>query len=433
MTKKLIMFEGIDCCGKDTQIEMLTEYLDLKGKSYKVVNNPIEKRYRNSIKRLLEVSDEDDGGVNELLKNRAIGNIFVIDKIRSIFPGGYLNSILQPDEPTEYIIMNRFYVSLIYNFDLEQVKQITKEIKKFLKEKFDVDLIVIELRIYPETALKRLTLRTGELPDRFENRVTLRDAFDRYGNMWLSHPNRCGIIDIDSRNDLDFSDIWITIDGSPDKEFIHARVAALFDILMEKESMEKPEKHYPDHIVQIIPLTSPKMFDQGVSTFLSHEDPELVKINLDRYHPENFRLADDSLHGQVFYLDRYFVLIPENWGTGDQIVIAMHTAITGDYNTLYDALNFYSILSTVKVDFFQKTSDEFLIKLYIPWKGFSNNAAEKLRNLLQKNLEISIGDRNCELYDISSNYSIHGIYQEEVCLKDEDLTSISFKVKTMLK
>ena len=33
MTKKLIMFEGIDCCGKDTQIEMLTEYLKLKGKS----------------------------------------------------------------------------------------------------------------------------------------------------------------------------------------------------------------------------------------------------------------------------------------------------------------------------------------------------------------------------------------------------------------
>ena len=136
MTKKLIMFEGIDCCGKDTQIEMLTEYLKLKGKSYKVVNNPIEKRYRNSIKRLLEVSDEDDGGANELLKNIAIGNIFVIDKIRSIFPGGYLNSILQPDEPTEYIIMNRFYLSLIYNFDLEQVKQITKEIKEFLKEKF---------------------------------------------------------------------------------------------------------------------------------------------------------------------------------------------------------------------------------------------------------------------------------------------------------
>ena len=47
MTKKLIMFEGIDCCGKDTQIEMLAEYLKLKGKSYKVVNNPIEKRYRN--------------------------------------------------------------------------------------------------------------------------------------------------------------------------------------------------------------------------------------------------------------------------------------------------------------------------------------------------------------------------------------------------
>ena len=80
-------------------------------------------------------------------------------------------------------------------------------------------------------------------------------------------------------------------------------------------------------------------------------------------------------------------------------------------------------------EFFQKTSDEFLIKLYIPCKGFSNSAAKKLRNLLLKNLKISIGDRNCELYDISCNYSIHGIYQEEVCLKDEDLTSISFKVK----
>lgn len=429
MTKKLVMFEGIDCCGKDTQIEMLTEYLKLKGKSYKVVNNPIEKRYRNSIKRLLEVSDEDDGGANELLKNIAIGNIFVIDKIRSIFPGGYLNSILQPDEPTEYIIMNRFYLSLIYNFDLEQVKQITKEIKEFLKEKFDVDLIVIELKIYPETALKRLTVRTGELPDRFENRVTLHDAFDRYGYMWLSHPNKCVITDTDPKDDLDFSDIWITINGSSGKEFIHSRVAALFDILMEKESMEKPEKHHPDHIVQIIPLTSPKMYNRGISTFLSHDAPESVKINLDRYHPENFRLADVSLHGQVFYLDRYFVLIPENYDTGEQIVIAMHTAITGDYDTLDYALNFYTILSSLNVDFFQKSSDEFLIKLYNPEGSFSNNAADKLRNLLLKNLEISIGDRNCELYDISSNYSIHGIYKEEICLKDEDLTSISFKVK----
>ena len=395
-----------------------------------MVNNPIEKRYRNSIKRLLEVSDEDDGAVNELLKNRVIGNIFVIDKIRSIFPGGYLNSILQPDEPTEYIIMNRFYVSLIYNFDLEQVKQITKEIKKFLKEKFDVDLIVIELRIYPETALKRLTLRTGELPDRFENRVTLRDAFDRYGNMWLSHPNRCGIIDIDSRNDLDFSDIWITIDGSPDKEFIHARVAALFDILMEKESMEKPDKRHLDHIVQIIPLTSPKIFDREVSTFLSQEAPELVKINLDRFHPENFRSVDVSLHGQIFYLDRYFVLIPENYDTGEQIVIAMHSAITGDRDTFDHALNFYSILSSLDVEIRQRVSDVFVVKLYMPTENIiSNSIANKVKNLLLKDLEISIGGTACEIYDISSNYKIHGIDQEEVCLKNEDLISISFIVK----
>lgn len=428
MTKKLVMFEGIDCCGKSTQIEMLNKYLDLKHKTYKVVTNPIDPGWtRTSIHKLLGDHGENDNVVTSSLKNIAIGNIFLVDKILAILPDGYLNTLLQADDPTEYIIMDRFYTSLVYNFDVDEVKSLVEEFKEFLKENFDVDLIVIELKIYPEHAIKRLSLRTGELPDRFENMPNIREVFHRYGEMWLSHPNRCSIIDL--KDDLDFSDIWITIDGSPDKEFIHARVAALFDILMEKESMEKPEKHHPDHIVQIIPLTSPKMYNREVSTFLSHEAPESVKINLDRYHPENFRLADASLHGQVFYLDRYFVLIPENYDTGEQIVIAMHTAITGDYDTLEYALNFYSILSTVDVEFFQKTPDEFLIKLYIPCKGSSNSAAKKLRNLLLKNLEISIGDRNCELYDISSNYSIHGIYQEEVCLKDEDLTSISFKVK----
>lgn len=428
MTKKLVMFEGIDCCGKSTQIEMLSKYLDLKHKTYKVVTNPIYPGWtRTSIHKLLGDHGENDNVVTSSLKNIAIGNIFLVDKILAILPGGYLNTLLQADDPTEYIIMDRFYTSLVYNFDVDEVKSLVEEFKEFLKENFDVDLIVIELKISPEHAIKRLTLRTGELPDRFENMPNIREVFHRYGEMWLSHPNRCSIIDL--KDEPDFSDIWITIDGCPDKEFIHGRIAACFDILMEKESMEKPEKHHPDHIVQIIPITSPKIFDREVSTFLHHEAPELVKINLDRYHPENFRLADVSLHGQVFYLDRYFVLIPENYDTGEQIVIAMHTAITGDYDTLDYALNFYSILSTVDVEFFQKTSDEFLIKLYIPCKGSSNSAAKKLRNLLLKNLEISIGDRNCELYDISSNYSIHGIYQEEVCLKDEDLTSISFKVK----
>lgn len=432
MTKKLVMFEGIDCCGKSTQIEMLNKYLDLKHKTYKVVTNPIDPGWtRTSIHKLLGDHGENDNVVTSSLKNIAIGNIFLVDKILAILPGGYLNTLLQADDPTEYIIMDRFYTSLVYNFDVDEVKSLVEEFKEFLKENFDVDLIVIELKISPEHAIKRLTLRTGELPDRFENMPNIREVFHRYGEMWLSHPNRCSIIDL--KDEPDFSDIWITIDGCPDKEFIHGRIAACFDILMEKESMEKPEKHHPDHIVQIIPLTSPKMYNREVSTFLSHEAPESVKINLDRYHPENFRLADASFPGQVFYLDRYFVLIPENYDTGEQIVIAMHTAITGDYDALDYALNFYSILSTVDVEFFQKPSDEFLIKLYIPCKGFSNSAAKKLRNLLLKNLEISIGDRNCELYNISSNYSIHGIYQEEVCLKDEDLTSISFKVKTMLK
>lgn len=428
MTKKLVMFEGIDCCGKSTQIEMLSKYLDLKHKTYKVVINPIDPGWtRTSIHKLLGDHGENDNVVTSGLKNIAIGNIFLVDKILAILPDGYLNTLLQTDDPTEYIIMDRFYTSLVYNFGVDEVKSLVEEFKEFLKENFDVDLIVIELKIYPENAIKRLMLRTGELPDRFENMPNIREVFHRYGEMWLSHPNRCTMINL--KDDLDFSDIWITIDGCPEKEFIHSCIASFFDVLMKKEDMEKPEKLQRAHIVQIIPITSSRAFNQQPSTFLKHEAPELVKINVDRYHPENFSLRDVPLHGQIFFLDRYFVLIPYDSDTEKEIVIATHSAITGDYATIEHALNLYSTLSSLDVQIYQRVPYEFEVMLYNSKQNLDHDTALKIKSLLLEDLEISIGDTICEIQNIESNYSIHGIFQENVDLNNEDLRSISFTIK----
>ena len=63
----LISFEGIDGCGKSTQIQLLKKYFDKAGKQVEVFREPGGSAISEQIRAILLDTDEDLNPVSELL------------------------------------------------------------------------------------------------------------------------------------------------------------------------------------------------------------------------------------------------------------------------------------------------------------------------------------------------------------------------------
>lgn len=95
----LISFEGIDGCGKSTQIELFKRYLDENKIKYSVFREPGGTRLSESIRRLLLHETEEMNPVTELLLFSAARSQLISEKVIPLVKKG------------EVVILDRFFDS----------------------------------------------------------------------------------------------------------------------------------------------------------------------------------------------------------------------------------------------------------------------------------------------------------------------------------
>lgn len=427
MRKKLVMFEGLDCCGKDTQIKKFTNYLDSKKKTWKVFNNPIDKRFKEDIKQLLSKPADSEFYVNHHIKNNALGSLFLFDKLKSILPGGIIEKELNSNSDTEYIIMNRFYSSLVYNFDKKTALDYVNLFRDYLKENFDVDLIVIEIIINAYASINRLSTRIGKTVDRFENLSKQINVDAAYSALSKLHPN---YVD-DAYDEMDFEDVWIAIDGCKSIDEVANKIKVYFDILINKE--EKKDKiESLKHIIQVI-----KILPQGEEVaypcvYLDVKDPGLVNIESYLNDPNNHMLekSDISSIGDKFIFDRYILFMPDSPDV-EPITFVTHRIIPGNCWTMWDRITEYSGFSLLRCEFIFGTNGDECLKLTCNNEyEFNSKLITDLKLLLSDIHAIPyIGVNKSEVSNIDCFYKVKGLFHDNIDAEKKSLVAVKFRVK----
>jgi dTMP kinase len=95
----LITFEGIDGCGKSTQIQLLKGYLDGKGISVHIFREPGGTALSEEIRTLLLHSKEEINPVTEMLLFSAARSQLIAEKVKPLLAND------------EIVILDRFYDS----------------------------------------------------------------------------------------------------------------------------------------------------------------------------------------------------------------------------------------------------------------------------------------------------------------------------------
>lgn len=109
--KKVIVFEGIDGCGKTTVLNTLYAKLIEEGKTCKILTTPL---MINNIRDILKVNTAEKYDLHAY--EDALASVMYADKVSAIMPGGILYEEIMNDE-TEIILMDRFIHSyFVYNY-----------------------------------------------------------------------------------------------------------------------------------------------------------------------------------------------------------------------------------------------------------------------------------------------------------------------------
>ena len=151
----LISFEGIDGCGKSTQIKLLKDYFNLKGVKFSVFREPGGTEISEKIRSLLLHETEDMDPTTELLLFSAARSQLVAEEIVPRLESG------------EIVILDRFFDSTTayqgYGRKSAKLSHI-ETLNKLATHHTEPD-ITFYLRIDPKEAAKRT--QTGE-KDRME-------------------------------------------------------------------------------------------------------------------------------------------------------------------------------------------------------------------------------------------------------------------------
>ena len=194
MQGKFITFEGGEGTGKSTQIKLLAEYLQQKGKDIVTSKEPGGTEVGQDIRKLLVCGDKDKfDAVAEALLYFADRHIHLTKKVWPAMENG---SIVLSDRFADSTIAYQYYG---YN------KRVSKETLDRLYEiavgDFKPDLTII-LDIDPKVGLARSfnKAKTMEIKElRFEGRElefhnNLREGFLEIAK---AEPNRCVVLDAD--------------------------------------------------------------------------------------------------------------------------------------------------------------------------------------------------------------------------------------------
>jgi len=199
---KLIIFEGMECCGKGTQIEKLINYLEKNNKEIIIAKEPGQTEAGKIIRELLlQTEFKINPNTQMLLFNACRSDIY--DKI--IIPG---------IENGKYIIQDRSWPSTIayqvFAGGLDLYK--TEQIIQFATHDIVPDLVIylyIPIEKYPETFKERIERRNETLNSFEKNNM---DYFSKVfeGYEYLYNKNK---------------ETWIKIDALKSIEEIHDQIA----------------------------------------------------------------------------------------------------------------------------------------------------------------------------------------------------------------
>lgn len=152
----LISFEGIDGCGKSTQINLLKKYFNTQGFDYSVFREPGGTDISERIRSLLLHETEEMDPVTELLLFSAARSQLIQEKVLPLL------------KENRIVILDRFYDSTIAyqgygreSADLESIHVLNQ-----LATHYTEPDITFYLKIDPKEAEKRTD---GNLKDRMEN------------------------------------------------------------------------------------------------------------------------------------------------------------------------------------------------------------------------------------------------------------------------
>ena len=177
-----ITFEGADGCGKTTQIELLKEYLEKRGKSVILTREPGAKGLGEKLREILL---NYDGEVSPICESF----LFLADRAQHvdciIKPALNEGKIILCDRHTDSTVAYQGYGR---GLDLDRIHKLnfiaTSGLKPDLTVVFDVDI---------ETSMKRV----GKEKDRMESSGS--DFFNRVRNGYLEiakkEPNRVKVLD----------------------------------------------------------------------------------------------------------------------------------------------------------------------------------------------------------------------------------------------
>ncbi len=186
----LISFEGIDGCGKSTQIKLLKDYFNKKGIKFSVFREPGGTEISEKIRNLLLHETEDMDPTTELLLFSAARSQLVAEEIKPRLKNG------------EIVILDRFFDSTTayqgYGRKSAKLSHI-ETLNKLATHDTEPD-ITFYLRIDPKKAAKRTQTGTK---DRMEKAGEdfFREVFNGYEQ--LSRLKRFEVIDAtESQNDI---------------------------------------------------------------------------------------------------------------------------------------------------------------------------------------------------------------------------------------
>lgn len=152
----LISFEGIDGCGKSTQIDLLKQYFDLKGDQYSVFREPGGTEISEIIRSILLHETDEMDPVTELLLFSAARSQLIAEKVDPLLKQNHI------------VILDRFYDSTTayQGFGRGLGNQEQLSILNRLASHQTVPDLTFYLKIEPEEA----AARTGDIDkDRMEN------------------------------------------------------------------------------------------------------------------------------------------------------------------------------------------------------------------------------------------------------------------------
>ncbi len=179
---KFIVLEGIDGCGKSTQVQFLAAALSARGRRVCATAEPTDSPTGKLLRAAL--SGRDPRSPSEMAA------LFVLDRIgHNLAPGGIAEMLAAGND----VVCDRYYYSsLAYQGSLCDYEWV-RHMNTACPDIRHPDLCVF-LDISPAESLARVSTR-GETPEIYEKEESLRLFRDTFLRVFSSLPDRVAVVD----------------------------------------------------------------------------------------------------------------------------------------------------------------------------------------------------------------------------------------------